>query len=87
MAGFGSRISPVFLYKHNSNLTKNLGLGVGIKHYSSWLDIKDLGPSAFMNNAFDIGLTSTGSSNLQIGGIGRVIQAEGPEFGFDNMLF
>ncbi len=68
MAGFGSRISPVFLYKHNSNLTKNLGLGVGIKHYSSWLDIKDLGPSAFMNNAFDIGLTSTGSSNLQIGG-------------------
>lgn len=68
MAGFGSRISPVFLYKHNSKLTKNLGLGVGIKHYSSWLDIKDYGPSSFMNNAFDIGLTSNKFSNLQLGG-------------------
>ena len=68
MAGFGSRISPVFLYKHNSNLTKNLGLGVGIKHYSSWLDIKDYAPTAFMNNAFDIGLASNGSGNLQVGG-------------------
>ena len=68
MAGFGSRLSPVFLYKHNSNLTKNLGLGVGIKHYSSWLGIKDYAPSDFMNNAFDISLTSNGLSNLQVGG-------------------
>lgn len=68
MAGFGSRISPVFLYKHNSNLTKNLGLGVGIKHYSSWLDIKDYAPSSFMNNAFDISLTSSKYKNVQLGG-------------------
>lgn len=68
MAGFGSRISPVFLYKHNSNLTKNLGLGVGIKHYSSWLDIKDYAPSSFMNNAFNIALTSSKYKNLQLGG-------------------
>lgn len=67
MAGFGSRISPVFLYKHNSNLTKNLGLGVGIKHYSSWLDMKNYGPSSFMDNAFDIGLSSK-LNNLQLGG-------------------
>lgn len=67
MAGFGSRISPLFLYKHNSNLNKNLGLGVGVKHYSSWLDIKDYAPSSFMNNAFDINLTSKGN-NLQLGG-------------------
>lgn len=68
MAGFGSRISPLFLYKHNSKLTKNLGLGVGIKHYSSWLDMKDYAPSSFMNNAFDIGLTSNKYKNVQLGG-------------------
>lgn len=68
MAGFGTRISPVFLYRHNSNLTRNLGLGVGIKHYSSWLDIKDYAPSGFMNNAFDLSLTSSKFNNLQIGG-------------------
>lgn len=68
MAGIGSRISPLFLYKHNSNLTKNLGLGVGIKHYSSWLDIKDYAPSSFMNNAFEIGLTSGNNKNVQLGG-------------------
>lgn len=68
MAGFGSRISPVFLYKHNSNLTKNLALGVGVKHYSSWLDIKGYAPSSFMNNTFDFGLTSTKFNNLLLGG-------------------
>ena len=67
MAGFGLRISPVFLYKHNSNLTKNLGLGVGIKHYSSWGDIKDYAPSSFMNNAFNIGLTSSKYKSVQLG--------------------
>ena len=68
LAGFGTRISPVFLYKHNSNLTKNLGLGVGIKHYSSWLDIKDYAPSSFMNNDFEIGLTSSKYKNVQLEG-------------------
>lgn len=68
LVGMGSRISPVFLYKHNSNLTKNLGLGVGIKHYSSWLDIKDYAPSSFMNNAFEIGLTSSKYKGVQLGG-------------------
>ena len=68
MAGLGTRISPVFLYKHNSNLTKNLGLGVGIKHFSSWLGIKDYAPSGFMNNAFDIGLTSSKYKDVQLGG-------------------
>ena len=29
MAGVGTRLSPIFLYKHNSMLTKTLGLGVG----------------------------------------------------------
>ena len=68
MVGFGTRISPVFLYKHNSNLTKTLGLNVGIKHYSSWLDIKDYAPSSFMNNAMEIGLTSSKYKNVQLEG-------------------
>lgn len=68
LAGFGTRISPVFLYKHNSNLTKNLGLGVGIKHYSTWLDLKEYAPSSFMNNALEIGLTSSKYKNVQLGG-------------------
>lgn len=57
MAGIGTRLSPIFLYKHNSMLNKTLGLGVGIKHNSSWLNIKDYAPSSYMNNAFDVGLS------------------------------
>lgn len=68
LAGFGTRISPIFLYKHNSNLTKNLELGVGIKHYSTWLDLKEYAPSSFMNNAMEIGLTSSKYKNVQLGG-------------------
>ncbi len=59
MAGIGTRLSPLFLYKHNSMLTKTLDLGVGIKHNSSWLDIKDYLPSSYMNNAFDLNLSSS----------------------------
>ena len=68
MAGMGTRISPVFLYKHHSKLAKNLALGVGIDHFSSWLNMKDYGPSSFMNNAFDVSLTSSRYNNYQLGG-------------------
>ena len=68
MAGFGSRISPIFLYKHNSMLTKTLGLGVGIKHNSSWLDIKNYAPSGYMNNAFDINVTTSKFDGFQVDG-------------------
>lgn len=68
MAGLGTRLTPVFLYNHNSKLSKTLGLGVGIKHLSSWLGIKDYAYSGFMNNAFDLNLTSSRFSNLQVGG-------------------
>ena len=68
MAGMGTRISPLFLYKHNSMLTKTLGLGVGIKHKSSWFNMKDYGPSSYMNNAFDIDLTTSKWDGFQIGG-------------------
>ena len=68
MAGLGTRLSPLFLYKHNSMLTKTLGLGVGIKHNSSWLDIKDYAPSSYMNNAFDINLTTSKFDGFQVNG-------------------
>ena len=66
MAGIGTRISPIFLYKHNSMLTKTLGLGVGIKHNSSWLNIKDYAPSGYMNNAFDVNLTTSRFDGIQL---------------------
>ena len=68
MAGMGTRLSPLFLYKHNSMLTKTLGLGVGIKHNSSWLNIKDYAPSSYMNNAFDINLTTSKFDGFQMDG-------------------
>ena len=68
MAGMGTRISPLFLYKHNSMLTKTLGLGVGIKHNSSWLNIKDYAPSGYMNNAFDINLSTSRFDGFQMDG-------------------
>ena len=68
MAGFGSRISPIFLYKHNSMQTKTLGLGVGIKHNSSWLGIKNYAPSGYMNNAFDINVTTSKFDGFQVDG-------------------
>ena len=68
MAGIGTRLSPIFLYKHNSMLTKNLGLGVGIKHNSSWLDMKHYAPSSFMNNAFDLSLSTSKLDGFQIDG-------------------
>ena len=68
MAGIGTRLSPIFLYKHNSMLTKTLGLGVGVKHNSSWVKMKDYAPSGYMNNAFDINLSTSRFDGLQLDG-------------------
>ncbi len=68
MAGIGTRLSPVFLYKHNSMLTKTLGVGVGAKHLSSWLNIRNYAPSGYMNNAFDINLTTSKFDGWQLDG-------------------
>lgn len=53
-AGLGTRLSPVFLFRHYSDISRNMSLGVGVKHYSSWLDQKDYKKSSFMNNAFNV---------------------------------
>ena len=68
MAGLGTNLSPLFLYKHNSMLTKTLGLGVGVKHNSSWLNIKDYAPSSYMNNAFEVNLTTSKFNGFQLDG-------------------
>lgn len=68
MAGIGTRLSPLFLYKHNSMLTKTLGLGVGVKHNSSWFNIKDYAPSGYMNNAFEVNLTTSKFDGFQVDG-------------------
>lgn len=68
MAGVGTSLSPLFLYKHNSMLTKTLGLGVGVKHNSSWLDIKDYAPSSYMNNAFEVNLMTSKFDGFQLDG-------------------
>ena len=68
MAGVGTRLSPLFHYKHNSMLTKTLGLGVGVKHNSSWLDIKDYLLSSYMNNLFDISLSTSKFDGFQVDG-------------------
>ena len=48
--------------------TKTLGLGVGIKHNSSWLGIKNYAPSGYMNNAFDINVTTSKFDGFQVDG-------------------
>ncbi len=58
LAAFGTRISPLFVYRHNSELSRTMGLGVGVSHYSTWLNMKNYPNSSFMNNLFDIALTT-----------------------------
>lgn len=53
-AGIGTRLSPVFLFRHYGDLSNTMSLGVGVNHYSSWLDMKDYKKSSFMNNDFNI---------------------------------
>lgn len=53
-AAIGTRLSPVFLFRHYSDLSRKMSLGVGVKHYSSWLEMNDYKKSSFMNNAFNV---------------------------------
>ena len=53
-AAIGTRLSPLFLYRHYSDLSRTMSLGVGVYHYSSWLNMNDYKKSSFMNNAFNV---------------------------------
>ncbi len=55
-AGIGSRFSPLFVFRHSTALSRKTDLGIGITHYSSWLNMKDLAPSSFMKSEFSLAL-------------------------------
>jgi hypothetical protein len=55
-AAIGSRLSPYFLYRHNSPLSNNTRFGLGLRHFSSWLDMADYAPSDFMQNRMNLNL-------------------------------
>lgn len=53
-AGLGTRLSPVFLFRHYSDISRNMSMGVGVRHFSSWLNLSDYKKSSFMNNGFNL---------------------------------
>ena len=53
-AAFGTRLSPLFLFRHYSDISRTMSLGVGVRHFSSWLDMSDYSKSSFMNNGFNL---------------------------------
>ena len=57
-AGFGTRLSPDFLFRHYSDLSNKTSLGIGLMHNSTWLDMKGYANSKYMNNAFNISMSN-----------------------------
>lgn len=57
-AGIGTRLSPDFLFRHYSNLSKNVSLGIGVTHNSTWLEMKDYPFSRYMNNDFSVSMNN-----------------------------
>ena len=53
-AGIGTNVSPLFLFRHYSELSRTTSLGVGVKHYSSWLNSLGYKESSFMNNDINV---------------------------------
>ena len=53
-AALGTRLSPLFLFRHYSELSRTMSIGVGVKHYSSWLNNQDYKKSSFMNNDVNV---------------------------------
>ena len=56
--GIGTRLSPDFLFRHYSNISKRTSLGVEVEHNSTWLGMKDYVNSKYMNNAFGLSMTN-----------------------------
>ncbi|MBR5780475.1 MAG: TonB-dependent receptor [Bacteroidales bacterium] len=57
-AGIGTRLSPDFLFRHYSDLTKKSSLGIGVAHNSSWLGMKNYPSSKYMNNDFGVSMSN-----------------------------
>lgn len=58
-AGFGTNLSPLFLFQHHSALSKSTLFNFGLKHHSSWVNVRDYAPSTWMKNKLDIGIQNT----------------------------
>ena len=56
--GFGTRLSPDFLFRHHSSISKKTSIGVGVDHNSTWLNMKDYVNSRYMNNALALTMTN-----------------------------
>jgi hypothetical protein len=54
-AALGTNLSPFFFFQHHSAFSKNMEFDLGIRHQSSWVDVKDYAPSSWMKNDFSIG--------------------------------
>lgn len=57
-AGFGTRISPELLFRHYSDISKNMSLGIGVEHKSTWLGMKDHPNTKYMNNNFSVSMNN-----------------------------
>ncbi len=55
-AAIGSRLSPFFMYNHYSPVGRNTRFGLGVRHFSSWLEMEDYAPSDFMQNRLQLHL-------------------------------
>lgn len=57
--GIGTQLSPDFLFRHYSNLSKDMSLGIGVSHNSTWLQMKDHEPNTnYMNNDFNVSMNN-----------------------------
>lgn len=64
--GIGTQLSPDFLFRHYSALSRNTTLGVGVAHNSTWLKMKDYEPNSnYMNNDFSVSMSNR-LSRLQL---------------------
>lgn len=56
--GLSTRLSPDVLFRHYSDLTRNMSLGIGLTHNSTWTNMKDYDNSKYMNNAFNLSMNN-----------------------------
>lgn len=56
--GLGTRLSPDVLFRHYSDLTRNMSLGIGLTHNSTWTNMTDYDNSKYMNNAFNLSMNN-----------------------------
>ncbi|MBK9291086.1 MAG: TonB-dependent receptor [Bacteroidetes bacterium] len=66
--GAGTNLSPVFDFFHSSALSKTVALNVQTSHRSSWTQVRDYAPSAWMNNKARLGTEiALGEQSIEAG--------------------